>query len=468
VKRFLSLCGPCRLALASAFVIASHAQAQTSPYYIGLSQTLGYDSNVFRRDDRTITVPNPVDPVNPIVQAPESSGLISTTSLVGGFDQRIGRQRVHLDGRVGYSSYANQSQLDAPVYAISAGMDWETAEDWSGRLALSVNQGKGPYESRQFDDSSGLVTRVTGAKLTDNSQRAELIARSGAASTSRVWLEGGIVYDHLDRVSDFGPYQVGTAQWIGYREESSSTALSLTAQTRASGALTLGAGLRTTQLNITSGQQWADDVPPANAPARYVEDSRRNSVELLADWVATGASTVNARLSFGQVHYDSSNEGRDERNWAAGLTWAWQPTGKASMSTRLYYDQVDRTNGFAPGSAYSGGDYYTSLSWTGRYVATGKVSVDVSAGVVWRPFDSTFNSGAGVTGQQGDDTDVNLRLGFSYQALRSVSSGCSIGYFAQRSSGTLYAAGAPGQTQTSIRSTTTAYTPSCFVQVVLQ
>ena len=210
------------------------------------------------------------------------------------------------------------------------------------------------------------MTRVTGAKLTDNSQRAEFIVRSGAVSTSRVWLEGGIVYDHLDRVSDFGPYQVGTAQWIGYREESSSTALSLTAHTRTSGALTLGAGLRTSQLDNTSGQQWADDAPPPNAPARYVEDSRRDSIELVADWVATGASTVNARLSFGQVHYDSFNEGRDERTWAAGLTWAWQPTGKASMSTRLYYDQVDRANGFAPGSAYSGGDYYTSLSWTGR------------------------------------------------------------------------------------------------------
>lgn len=136
MRRILSLSGfPC-LALASALVVGSHAQAQTSPYYIGLSQTLGYDSNVFRRDDRTVTIPNPVDPANPIVQTPESSGLISTTSLVGGFNQRIGRQRVYLDGRIGYTSYANQSQLDAPVYAISGGVDWETAEDWSGRLAL--------------------------------------------------------------------------------------------------------------------------------------------------------------------------------------------------------------------------------------------------------------------------------------------------------------------------------------------
>ena len=468
MKRILSLSGFPRLALASALVIGSHAQAQTSPYYIGLSQTLGYDSNVFRRDDRTITITNPADPANPLVQTPESSGLISQTSLVGGLDQRIGRQRVYLDGRVGYTSYADQSQLDGPVYAIKGGVDWETAEHWSGTLALSASQGPGPYQTRQFDDSSGAVTRVTGAKLTDNSERAAFTARFGAASTSSVWLEADVVYDHLNRVSDFGPYQVGTAQWIGYREESTSTALSLIARTQSSGALTLGAGLRSAQLNNTSGQKWADNVAPANAPAPYVADSRRNSIELVADWVATGASTLNAGLSFGQVQYDSPSQGSDQRDWAAGLTWAWQATGKTSMTTRLYYDQVDRVNGFAPTGNYSGGDYYTSLLWTGRYIATGKVSLDVSAGGVWRPFDSTLTSGTGRTGQKGNDTDVNLRLGVSYQALRNVSSGCAIGYTSHRSSGTLYAAPPTGQTQTSIESTSTAYTPSCFVQIVLQ
>ena len=43
-----------RCAAALLVVLAPFAgQAQTSPYYLGVSQTLGYDSNIFRVPDRT-------------------------------------------------------------------------------------------------------------------------------------------------------------------------------------------------------------------------------------------------------------------------------------------------------------------------------------------------------------------------------------------------------------------------------
>jgi hypothetical protein len=110
------------------------------------------------------------------------------------------------------------------------------------------------------------------------------------------------------------------------------------------------------------------------------------------------------------------------------------------MTTRLSYDLEDRTYGFGPDSNFTGGtNYYTSLGWTGQYVATGKVNLDASARFSW----------------QAEFDQADLRIGFTYQALRAVSTGCGLGYFSQVSNG-------------AIASTKTAYTPSCFVQAVLQ
>ena len=45
-------CGRCAAALFVMLApLAGHAQ--TSPYYLGVSQTFGYDSNIFRLPDRT-------------------------------------------------------------------------------------------------------------------------------------------------------------------------------------------------------------------------------------------------------------------------------------------------------------------------------------------------------------------------------------------------------------------------------
>jgi hypothetical protein len=436
----LSISGLHRLALASALVVASHAQAETSPYYIGISQTFGYDSNIFRRDDRTITIPNPSDPANPFVQKPVSSGLISTTSILGGFSQPIGRQRVFLDGSAGYASYGDQPQLNTPVYSIRGGIEWETAEKWSGLFALSANQNQGQYANEFLNDVTGVVTRVTGGKLIDNSQRADFVARYGSAATSRVWLEGGVSYNHLTQSSEFRPITIDTAQLNGSDEDYESVALSLGARTLVSGALTAGAGIRTVSLTTSTTPRYVNNVPPPGAVQAPDEVSRRNSIDFFADWVASGASTVNARLSYGKTTYEEPYQDQDQSNWTGDLIWSWQPTGKSSMTTRLSYDFEDRTYGYGPDSNFTGGtSYYTSLGWTGRYAATGKVNLDGSAQFTW----------------QADYDQADLRIGFTYQALRAVSTGCSLGYFSQVSSGR-------------IESTKTAYMPSCFIQAILQ
>ncbi len=117
-NRFLPL--PAFLALA----LAGSAAAETSPYYIGANQALAYQTNIFSSTTGEI-----------------DSG-ISTTSVIGGFDQPIGRQRVYANGTVGYNYFANDAvrYLNNNSYGLNAGLDWQTVERLSGTVRLAANQ----------------------------------------------------------------------------------------------------------------------------------------------------------------------------------------------------------------------------------------------------------------------------------------------------------------------------------------
>src|SRR5204863_3882657 len=94
---------------------------EPSPWYIGVSQGFTHDSNVYRTPD------GPGD-------------NYSTTSLLGGFDQPIGRQRLHASARVGYNRYQDQRALDNTGYSVDAGWDWATIEKLSGSLSANATQ----------------------------------------------------------------------------------------------------------------------------------------------------------------------------------------------------------------------------------------------------------------------------------------------------------------------------------------
>lgn len=100
------------------------ALAETSPYYIGVNQAFGYLLNLYSTE---------FDPV--------SSGL-STTSVVGGFDQPIGRQHFFGTANVGYNYFFNSEarNLDNTSYGVNLGWDWQTIERLSGTLRLTANQ----------------------------------------------------------------------------------------------------------------------------------------------------------------------------------------------------------------------------------------------------------------------------------------------------------------------------------------
>ena len=108
-----------RLSLPFALLASASCWAQSdqgSPWYLGASLGHYYTNNVFRSN------------------AAESSDRLTSLSLLAGVDTRLGRQRLHADGRFNDTRYQDNSRLDNRGYSLDTGLDWETAGNLSGTL----------------------------------------------------------------------------------------------------------------------------------------------------------------------------------------------------------------------------------------------------------------------------------------------------------------------------------------------
>ncbi len=113
-----------------------------------------------------------------------------------------------------------------------------------------------------------------------------------------------------------------------YKQESGSLGVSY----RTSGILSLGAGFRGERTRY----QWP--APGQTEP----DQSDRQDFYIAADWVPTGASTVNARLFFGKLEYKLATAA-DFEGVTGSLVWAWQPTGLLNLRTTLSRDTGQET-----------------------------------------------------------------------------------------------------------------------------
>ncbi|MGZ8259659.1 MAG: hypothetical protein ACXWUL_03800, partial [Caldimonas sp.] len=140
-----------------------------NPYYIGVSQGFTHDSNVYR-----------------IPSGP--SDIYSSTSVFGGFDQPISRQRVFGRASVSLHRYQDEDRLDNTSYDLSAGANLETIENISGNLNLGLSQSLVAPPA-----NVGVPTAVRNKAQT---QRVDGRVRWGGASL--LTLEGSAGYERLD------------------------------------------------------------------------------------------------------------------------------------------------------------------------------------------------------------------------------------------------------------------------------
>lgn len=393
-------------AIACAFgLLAPQAYAQTSPWFIGLNQRFEHQNNVFQST------------------AGQVSDTVSTTSVIGGLDQPIGRQRVFGRASFGTVRYQDQSQLNHDAYNAALGVNWETVGNLSGTVALDASQALADFTPVALPGvTSNNVTKTYGGRAT---------ARLG--SSSRLGFEvGGATrrtrYDNpLYQIRDVDIDEI----FGGVRY-------------RPAGSLVLGIGLRATR-----GEYPKFRNP---APGRYTpEGFDRNNVDLSAEWPLSGASALDARLSFGKDKYDTVTA-RNFSGVTGSVTWRWQPTGRTAMTTSFVRRSGDDTSlTFLPGQvpyATAAARDSNALAATVDYDVTGKIKARAGLSATEQ------NSVDLLLGTSTREFLTAVSLGFTWEATRAIRAGCDL---TQRNRATR--ASVPGYDATSI---------GCFGEVVLR
>lgn len=409
-----------RLPLASlagamaAVLLAGPASAQLSlpesldsplrPYYVRVSQTLNYDSNLFREAQD------------------EDSDVISSTALTGGFDQRIGRQRLFGSAGVSGNVYRDNDQLDGIGYNLLLGLGWEVGSRLSGNARVRASQNQA-----SFADYGSF----TSDRTSKNRERATVLDANAVYGRGVVGLE--VLANHTD---------------ISYSESDFSS--------RDRKSDTLGAGLR-----FRPGGPWTFGLTARFTDGEYPEtidletgatvadDYERRDIDLTVQYQATGRSILSARISHTDEEHDLVTA-RDFDGVTGSVNWFYAVTGKTSVTTSLsrntgtgdgsrllFGDPIAPSDPLAPAPGQDGTVSFLtdsrrsdSLTVSVDWEATAKI--DVNAGLRYSRdrYDTRFVDGAEEDSNSTGHTRA-FTLSANYAITRAWSLGCGLGYFSQ-------------------------------------
>ena len=366
------------LPLAAALCAVGTAHAQSTPYYIGVSQTFTHESNIYR------------------TQRNEVSDTISSTALFGGVDQTIGRQRVYGNATVSANKFADNSTLNNTGYGLKAGVDWATIERISGNVELNANQSLARYDNGTTSDKNTLRDLQFTSAV-----RVGVVTRLTAEA----------IYTH--RAVD---YSLDAYQFRNF----SQNAISLGTRYRFSGALTGGVAAR-----FTRGSYEDRAVP---------DDYDRRDIDFTATWTPSGASSLNARISLSDTSHSEAS-GADFSGVTGQVNWDWRPTGKLRLTTTLARDTGEEISliGGSADQLLTNSRISTSVGVRAVYEVTSKVSADAGVRYVRRKLDASL----GQLGAGGSDNTTYLSAGLKWVPLRSLTVGCNVSRESRTASSTL-------------------------------
>ncbi|MDQ2734288.1 MAG: hypothetical protein M3Y55_04705 [Pseudomonadota bacterium] len=391
--------GAARAQSADAAAPASASATEPSPYYIGASEGLTHDSNVYRV------------PFGP-------GDTYSSTSLLGGFDQRLGRQRVFGSGNVSVNRYNDQGQLDNTSYNLAAGLDWETVYDLAGNLNVGLN--------RQLAAPGATVGVPNPVRNLVQIETVNGRARWGGESL--LTLEATAGYTKVDY----------SAQQYAASDSREQTA-SFGGYYHPRGPLKLGLAARI--VDTRAPQAFLD---PA-AGTFQSNTVKSNNLDLIADYELTGLLTTHARLSY--TKQTSAGSGQTDYSGLTGsLGLAWRATGKIGVSVDLARDAgFDATGITLPGivpvagagvppAATTAGQYENSRITDSAalrltYSATAKIDAFAGASYVRARLATTLVGASGSLGAP--DTIDSLRsayIGANYAVARNWGLACNVSH----------------------------------------
>ena len=396
-----SLLRPIVAALTAAFVTGAWAD-EPSPYYIGADLALKHDSNVYRVSDDFFDAN-----LAPLGRRKDDN--YSSTGLLGGFDQAIGRQRLHAAANVRYNKYQDNSTLDNTSYAVNAGWDWATIEQLSGTIGVSANQALS-----SFDSNASKPT--TSRNLLKTDQVSTSVRWGGAGALS---LQGD--YAH-SRVRYTAPEYVNS--------DSSADSGSIGAFYKVSPDIKLGGSVRLTRSVAPNGVQTGPTTFDSNT-------SNGRNLDLSVDWRYTVQTGVVARLSWTR-QTNSATSGQDFSGATGAIAATYAPTGKLSFN--LGYSREAGTNGSffnvagtsstAPTvGLYENSQVSDAVSLGATYAATAKINA--TAGYQYRRAKIVGSVAGGSSSVAGTDYTDNLRsasLGLTYAIARSWQVSCNLSH----------------------------------------
>ena len=365
-----------------------------SPYYLGASQGLTHDSNVYR-----------------IPSGPSDN--YSSTSLLGGFDQRLSRQRVFGTASVSLNRYQDQTQLNSTSYDFAAGLDWETLYNLSGSVNATLGQHlAAPTANVALPQATRNLARLQGVSG---------VARWGGVSTFT--LEGTLGYSSLD---------YSAPEYV--TSESKQEYGSLGVYYRPSPLLRLGVAARLDRTRTPQAFQQADgSFLPNQVNGRHLD--------LLADYDLSGGVTANGRLSY--TRQTNSNPGQPDFSGITGeLRVSYRPTAKIGLSAfaaRQAGFDANRT-GIVPATAsapattpisglYENNRVTNSFGLAATYAATAKINANAGLSYARARVVSTLSTGsATIAAPEILDVSRGVKLGASYAIARPVLLACTLGH----------------------------------------
>lgn len=372
--------------------LCSNAVADPSPWYVGVSQRLAYESNLYR-----------VDPSAPLGNLSRSDTL-SSTSLVAGLDQPLGRERLYGNATLSVNKYGNNGYLNDNSYSLTGGLDWATIERISGNLTMLASRNQ-----RSFNLDAGpkpLETRK------NNESLAQIDTTLRAGDVTRLTMEATLGYRS---VSYSAPEYAGSQ----YR------------QGRGSVGLRYRPGIATLGASLSLADSRYENSPVQAATGQAAEKLRRGSLDLTLDWPVSGANSVYARLSPTRAAYDQFTQ-RDFSGLTGALKWNWLPTGKLSVETRLVHDISQDSNFEAFGGPLVIGTSDTERTTTElrvamAYALTAKTALNAALSASHRRLEQAANvSDVSLVTASGSDNTATLSIGTRWEALRSVQLGCDL------------------------------------------
>ena len=385
-----------------ALLIAGGANAQTSPWYIGASQTFTNESNLYRFADGAMV---------PVGYS--KSDVVSSTALLAGFDQPISRQRVYANATLRASQYKNNDILDNEGYSLRAGLDWETINRLSGSVTL--------------DSSRDLANFNSGESSAPLTQR-NIVRKNALAANARL----GVVTEYTAEASLEHRTLDYSAETYNPNENRQTTG-TLGLRWWPSGKNYFGVGLR-----YTDGQY--PRFEDLGGGAFRADSYTRTGVDLSGELEVGGASRVVARVTLGRTSYDEATQ-RNLSGATGFVAFIWSPGPKLRLETRLARDTGQ--DSYFSDSPFIDGTVDTSrvtnrLSLRANYEATAKIKLNAGLSYANRDLVRTLPPGALIPADAtGRDDTTEFSLGATWEPTRSLVFGCDLGLEKRSASGDL-------------------------------